>query len=148
MTIKETMIAMYNDGVYGAAMLRDGDKAREAIEQTENYYKENPTDPWADVPVMFPLPESEPKLTYEEGLAKELHGKLYKVALAAWCRGYTREQMLQLLNLLAGGEAGVMYTHIRICDGGEDESIDSLRRAWNDSNPDAAPIMRADPDIG
>lgn len=147
MTIKEIMLEMYHDGVYSAAMLRGPEAAKEEINRMDAYYAANPTDSWADLPNMFPgLPASD--LSYEQRLAKELHDKLYKAALAAWCRGYTREQMLQLLTLLAMGEAGVMYTQIRICDGGEAETIDSLLNAWNNSNPDAAPIMRVAPDIG
>lgn len=147
MTIKETMLEMYKDGVYGAATLRDVEAAEAAIAQMEKYYADNPTDPDAGIPVLFPgLPVSE--LSYEQQLAKELHENLYRVALTAWCRGYTREQMVQLINLLAVGEAGLTYTHIRICDGGEDETVDSLADAWNESNPDEKPIHRTDPDIG
>lgn len=53
MTIKETMLEMYHDSVYGAAMLRGREAATELIERYEKYYADNHTDPWADMPACF-----------------------------------------------------------------------------------------------
>ena len=146
MTITETMQEMFQDSVYITATLRDPARAEEEITRCEAYYAENPSDPDDAVPIFPGLPDRE--LTWEQLLAKELHDNLYKVVLAAWARTYSREQMVQLLNLLTVGEAGLTDTVIRICPGGEEEGLWSLQKAWNDNHPEEKPIIRAAPYIG
>lgn len=146
MTIKETMLEMFHDNVYISAMLRAPEETEEELRTAETYYAGHPTDPYADAEPVFPgLPKSD--LTWEQRLAQELHSNLYKTARTAWCRSYSREQMVQLLNLLAIGGGGVMDASVRICEGGDLETLPLLADAWNVSNPDAAPIHMAGPAI-